>query len=680
MKQFNNFHFCVILFLSAVLCSTGCNKSKEAQAPVSSNTPVSQEEIMAAVKDDSIRSLSADQLALLGAKNNINTDFVFPNAHLVRYINPKHFLKYGSAKNVLNYLQSSVMQLPFADQFDTIDSFVWSSKVVLSDLKDPKTKQSINQPLDTPIQSFYVKKLKPVEQESLLELLFKGLDKSKLTKKKYGNLEVSCFPVQIPVRLDEKGEKTAFLDFVQTFCFPTPDSFVIAVGPQEQIDLFYNGSKGDHRGIAAQRLARLDDKNSDFLFVYDFSHPLGARNQIFLFPENLMRQIAVETDSVIFAINTAASEKDPLLHMTIRGKKTADMNKINSELSALLMDLDRNAKSDAAKMPNLPGFLKDVNLWLKNVKIVLKDTSTLDADIINTKDVQNYCQNMFIELNKAIENEKKAQYAMALQNQFGALAQVFTKYFSKFNKYPPLAIKDAKGTPILSWRVALLPAFGPQGEDLYKQFKLDEPWNGPNNIKLLEKIPSVYRTSVDKINAAKTVFQIPSSAGTPYAKKSDGPALKDIENPARTYLVVAVNEKSAVEWTKPENLTYQADKLKETFGDFIIGIPFMGDPHPILTDSPDAAAKADEWILGIAPVTATTPIKTADITKPANTNAKPADSAKPANTNAKPADSAKPVNTNAKPADSAKPVNTNAKPADSAKPVNTNAKPAEQKK
>src|SRR5438874_1410722 len=46
------------------------------------------------------------------------------------------------------------------------------------------------------------------------------------------------------------------------------------------------------------------------------------------------------------------------------------------------------------------------------------------------------------------------------------------------------AAKD--GTPLLSWRVALLPYL--EEDALYKQFKLDEPWDGEHNKKLLAKI------------------------------------------------------------------------------------------------------------------------------------------------------------------------------------------------
>ena len=48
----------------------------------------------------------------------------------------------------------------------------------------------------------------------------------------------------------------------------------------------------------------------------------------------------------------------------------------------------------------------------------------------------------------------------------------------------------------LSGRVQLLPHLGE--EALCKHFKLDEPWDGPNNIKLLERIPPPYAPTKTK--------------------------------------------------------------------------------------------------------------------------------------------------------------------------------------
>ena len=69
--------------------------------------------------------------------------------------------------------------------------------------------------------------------------------------------------------------------------------------------------------------------------------------------------------------------------------------------------------------------------------------------------------------------------------------------------FPPAANCDAQGIPLLSWRVAILPYVG--AGSLYSKFKLDEPWDGPNNIKLLPLIPMVRAFPI-----SRTVGALPS--------------------------------------------------------------------------------------------------------------------------------------------------------------------------
>ncbi len=56
--------------------------------------------------------------------------------------------------------------------------------------------------------------------------------------------------------------------------------------------------------------------------------------------------------------------------------------------------------------------------------------------------------------------------------------------------FPTAAILDKNGKPLLSWRVALLPYI--EQDALYRQFKLDEPWDSEHNKKLIAQMPKIY--------------------------------------------------------------------------------------------------------------------------------------------------------------------------------------------
>src|SRR5690606_19908301 len=67
--------------------------------------------------------------------------------------------------------------------------------------------------------------------------------------------------------------------------------------------------------------------------------------------------------------------------------------------------------------------------------------------------------------------------------------------------FPPAALVDKKGKPMLSWRVMILPYI--EGNALYEKFKLDEPWDSEHNMKVMKEnpMPRVYMTPGKPANA-----------------------------------------------------------------------------------------------------------------------------------------------------------------------------------
>ena len=96
---------------------------------------------------------------------------------------------------------------------------------------------------------------------------------------------------------------------------------------------------------------------------------------------------------------------------------------------------------------------------------------------------------------KGIGSVQEAAQRMQSTNNLKQMALAMHSYSSTNRSFPPAGVGDprqpaAQRKPLLSWRVAILPFV--EQQQLYNQFKLDEPWNGPNNIKLLAKMPRIY--------------------------------------------------------------------------------------------------------------------------------------------------------------------------------------------
>ena len=80
---------------------------------------------------------------------------------------------------------------------------------------------------------------------------------------------------------------------------------------------------------------------------------------------------------------------------------------------------------------------------------------------------------------------------MACRNNMRNIALALTNYESVHGHYPPAFIADESGKPMHSWRVLILPYL--EEQELYDRYRFDEPWDGPNNRKLHDLMPSVYR-------------------------------------------------------------------------------------------------------------------------------------------------------------------------------------------
>jgi hypothetical protein len=136
--------------------------------------------------------------------------------------------------------------------------------------------------------------------------------------------------------------------------------------------------------------------------------------------------------------------------------------------------------------------------------------------------------------------------------------------------FPPAAIRSADGKPLLSWRVAILPYLNE--EQLYKQFHLNEPWDSPHNKALIEKMPALFRSPASKAAPGMTNYVVPVGNGALYSSIGDEPAFKDIsDGTSNTIMIVAVDDKHSVVWTKPEDLAFDPQDPKKGIGSLFPG-------------------------------------------------------------------------------------------------------------
>ena len=142
-------------------------------------------------------------------------------------------------------------------------------------------------------------------------------------------------------------------------------------------------------------------------------------------------------------------------------------------------------------------------------------------------------------------------------------------YHDEYHSFPPAYIADEHGRPMHSWRVLLLPFL--DEKELYAQYRFDEPWNSPHNIKIEERMPSIYRCPSFEPYEAKsesgstmrhlTTYVVVNSSGGVFNHTSST-AMMDIDDGLHQTILVVEVHNHAVCWLEPSDVS-----LSDLFAD-----------------------------------------------------------------------------------------------------------------
>jgi hypothetical protein len=118
------------------------------------------------------------------------------------------------------------------------------------------------------------------------------------------------------------------------------------------------------------------------------------------------------------------------------------------------------------------------------------------------------------------------------------------------HSFPPAYITDKNGRPMHSWRVLILP-YLPDGEAIYKQYDFNEPWDGPNNRKLLAMRPNVF--ACPHHSTATTCTNYAAVVGDKAAWPGEKPQPCGMFPMSETVMLVEVAD-DRIAWTEPRDM------------------------------------------------------------------------------------------------------------------------------
>jgi hypothetical protein len=142
-------------------------------------------------------------------------------------------------------------------------------------------------------------------------------------------------------------------------------------------------------------------------------------------------------------------------------------------------------------------------------------------------------------------------------NKLRQIALALHNFHDVYKSFPTPATYDKDGKPLLSWRVHVLPYL--EENQLYREFRLEEPWDSEHNKKLIQRMPDVYRRPFADRKSTKTPYQAPIGDKTAF-RPGKKMMLRDIrDGTSKTIGVVEVDPEHEVIWTKPDDWVVDFD-------------------------------------------------------------------------------------------------------------------------
>jgi hypothetical protein len=128
--------------------------------------------------------------------------------------------------------------------------------------------------------------------------------------------------------------------------------------------------------------------------------------------------------------------------------------------------------------------------------------------------------------------------------------------------YPPPYVTGPDGRPWHSWRLLILPYI--EESKLHQQYNFNEPWDGPNNSKLAERIPRMFQfhgTRTKKTVNTTTNYLAVVGAETIW-NPSKPVTVTDVTDELDNTILIVENNGAEVHWMEPRDLLFSELDLR----------------------------------------------------------------------------------------------------------------------
>jgi len=166
-------------------------------------------------------------------------------------------------------------------------------------------------------------------------------------------------------------------------------------------------------------------------------------------------------------------------------------------------------------------------------------------------------------------------------NRLRQIGLALHNYHDIHGRFPPAVVTDENGRPMHSWRVYLLPYL--EQEDLYRQYRFDEPWDGPHNAQLLNQCPDIYRCPNDFPHAGGCSYRVVMGENTPWQENKSFQISDITDGTSNTIAIVEVCDAKR-NWLEPVEI--DGEQIRNFGGTEMRGIDsnHPGGAHVLMMD------------------------------------------------------------------------------------------------
>lgn len=167
----------------------------------------------------------------------------------------------------------------------------------------------------------------------------------------------------------------------------------------------------------------------------------------------------------------------------------------------------------------------------------------------------------------AIVSLKKSAALTETQANMQRIVGALKAYESQYGSLPPPYTLDSTGKKKMhSWRVLILPFLGEH--QLYSEYKMTEPWDSADNMRLAGRIPDVFACSIDPsakalgetsyvvVIGARTAFRDVTFNADEKTKKDEQVELEEITDGQESTALLVEYHASGICWMEPKDLQF----------------------------------------------------------------------------------------------------------------------------